>query len=155
MGRRLVRILREFLQLESGALTTASSREQIRLDLIEKGYLPDEVDRAIDWYTSLSRQEVDERLIPMVDAESSSAASPFELTVSDRAFRFLTILRELGIIDLTLEDEILNRLMMAQHGRIELEDVKRMAATVVFERQFDGTEEFTAVFDEEWRMLFN
>jgi len=77
------------------------------------------------------------------------------IVVSEKAFAFLAHLKELGLIDDAMEDEILNRLMTTEEQQVEFNSMKATAATIIFEHQFDLSEEYFGIFEEEWKMLFN
>jgi len=77
------------------------------------------------------------------------------LSLSERAHSFLISLKELGLVDEEMEEEILNRLMLTVDAEIGLEDMKRTAAIVIFEHQFDLSEDYYGIFEEEWKLLFN
>jgi len=71
--------------------------------------------------------------------------------LEERAHRFLSALRELGYTDESTEAEIVDRLTSTSEGLARLEDVRRIAAHVFFERQLDGD----VLHDEEWKALFS
>lgn len=77
------------------------------------------------------------------------------ITLSEKAYGFLNSIKELGLVDDEMEDEILNRLMMMVDAEIGIEDMKRVSAIVIFERQFDANEDYYGIFEEEWKLLFN
>ena len=68
--------------------------------------------------------------------------------IDEQAHGFLRSLRELGYLDPAVEMEIIDRVTSISHGLARLEEVRRIAAQVLFERH-------ETLLDEEWRALFS
>lgn len=157
MGRRLLNILRAILSSGPEFLETPETRAQLEHQLLSEGFLKEEIVRAFEWFSTASaREDVFSKIKPLLhpDVIEQTVESTI-LDLSDAAFQFLSSLKELGLVDENMEEEILNRLMMAYSGRIGLAELKRVAAIVIFEHQFDSSDEYYGIFDEEWRLLFN
>ena len=104
--------------------------------------------------------------IPLV---ADVAADPTDLRpmavaqLSDEATRFLNTLRDLGYLDDLMEDEVLDLLMselppgssVSDLPNIELDDLRRHVATVLFERQQELDAETLRLLEEEWRLAFH
>jgi uncharacterized protein Smg (DUF494 family) len=95
----------------------------------------------------------------------SGGASPIEvLQLSDDATRFLNSLRDLGYLDDQMEDEVLDLLMdefeMHRVGgvaprNVELGDLRRHVATVLFDRQHELSPDTVRFLQDEWRVAFH
>lgn len=77
------------------------------------------------------------------------------VAMDDEGGRFLERLRELGYLDPPTESEVLDRITERVDGVARFEDVRRMAAEVLFERQLELDQETLAFLDEEWRAIFH
>lgn len=75
--------------------------------------------------------------------------------MTEPAHQFLKGLRERGVVDEKMEEDIINRLMVQNLAEISLVQLKKVAAIVVFEQQFELKDEDYGIYDEEWRLLFN
>lgn len=75
--------------------------------------------------------------------------------MTESAHLFLKGLRERGVVDERMEEDIINRLMVLNQPEISLVMLKKVAAIVIFEQQFELKDEDYGIYDEEWRLLFN
>ena len=78
--------------------------------------------------------------------------------LSDDATHFLNALRDLGYLDDLMEDEVLDQLMEEftdAPRNIELDDLRRHVATVLFERQYELEPETIRFLEQEWRIAFH
>jgi uncharacterized protein Smg (DUF494 family) len=74
---------------------------------------------------------------------------------SDEATRFLNALRDLGYVDESMEEEVLDALLADGSHRVELADVRRQVAAVLFDRRGELDKETQQYLDEEWRLAFH
>ena len=79
------------------------------------------------------------------------------LNLSDAASGFLVGLRDLGYLTADMEDHVLDLLLdEAPEGlAVGLEDVRRVVASVLFERQEELDQETRTFLNEEWRIAFH
>ena len=157
MEVRLLKMLRIIASFGWEGFDDSQRRDEIEAALVQAGFWRFEVARMYEWLDQL-RQEADfeSQVVTLLDAASdpTGGAVPV-MNLTERAHAFLTSVRDLGLIDEVMEDEILNQLMMHHGSQISLEDVRRTAAAVIFDRQFRTTEEYYGIFEEEWKLLFN
>lgn len=90
--------------------------------------------------------------MPMITQNMTGEAI---VQVEQDAHRFLENLKEIGLVDPVMEEEIHNRLMLIDGQNVSLDEMKRITAVVIFERQFESQNEQYGIYDEEWRLLFN
>ncbi len=109
-------------------------------------------------------------------APDPQATEPLSvLQLSDAATHFLNTLRDLGYLDDLMEDDVLDAVMEefeARHGttrgvapgavrlpsdlpNVELDDLRRHVATVLFDRQYELTAETVRFLEQEWRVAFH
>ena len=77
------------------------------------------------------------------------------MEVDERAVECLQSLRDLGYLDATIETEILDRLATRVQDVARFDDVRRIAAEVLFERQFDMDSDAMSLLEEEWKAVFH
>lgn len=95
------------------------------------------------------------RLLTSMSHPPEQQTGEVVVQIADKAQQFLQGLRELGFVDPPMEEEILNNLMLVDGPAVSLDEMKRIAAIVIFERQFELQNETYSIYDEEWRLLFN
>lgn len=95
------------------------------------------------------------RLLTSISPLTNQTQGEALVLVDNGAFKFLENLKEIGVVDPPMEEEIHNRLMLIDGNHVSLEEMKRITAVVIFERQFETQNELYGIYDEEWRLLFN
>ena len=82
--------------------------------------------------------------------------SPVDVVqLSEDATRFLNALRDLGYLDDDMEDEALDAVLSEVKGPIQLSDLRRHVAAVLFERQYELDDDTLRFLGEEWRLAFH
>ncbi len=108
--------------------------------------------------------DLDEIAIALDGAVSGASRGPTEVQplpvaqLSDDATHFLNVLRDLGYLDDAMEDEVLDHVMeeFADGLRnVELDDLRRHVATVLFDRQYELDTEMIRFLEQEWRIAFH
>ena len=155
-GKRLLAMLRILLATDPAVWEDASAQAGLKERLIEKGFLSEEVDAVFEWFAVPAlRQEVLSHFDPLFLARGlPDDMDPSVTSISPKAMTFLQVLRELDLIDDAIEEDIMNRLVLTADKEVTLEDMKHVAGTVMFERQFGSNDDYS-LYDEEWRLLFN
>ncbi|MFM7202144.1 MAG: DUF494 family protein [Myxococcota bacterium] len=88
-------------------------------------------------------------------ARTREQQSDVVVEMTEPAHLFLKGLRERGVVDERMEEDIINRLMVLNQPEISVVQLKKVAAIVIFEQQFELKDEDYGIYDEEWRLLFN
>ncbi len=99
--------------------------------------------------------------LPPIAAERAAPVDVLQL--SDDATHFLGALRDLGYLDDVTEDEVLDYVMDEFAGRgtaerpanVELDDLRRHVASVLFDRQAELDPETLKFLQDEWRVAFH
>lgn len=142
-----------FLGRQLLAGTAPQGREELVAFLTEAGY------DAADIAAALEHPDG-----PAAEADPAAARPVEVLQLSDDATRFLNVLRDLGYLDDLMEDEVLDLLMddfADDRGRglpprnVELNDLRRHVATVLFDRQAELSPDTVRFLQEEWRVAFH
>lgn len=157
MEVRLLKMLKIITAFGIDGFDQPPRRDEIVAALAEQGFWDFEISRMFEWLRHLLsepnfREQLDSLLSATADQGDGRVAA---MSLSERAHSFLSSVRDLGLIDEAMEDEILNQLMMNSASQISFEDVRRTAAGVIFDRQFRAGEEYYGIFEEEWKLLFN
>lgn len=79
------------------------------------------------------------------------------LNLSESASGFLVGLRDLGYLTADMEDHVLDLLLdeSPTASSVGLDDLRRIVASVLFERQGELDQETLKFLDEEWRIAFH
>lgn len=157
MEARLLRMLQILTQLGIEHGEDPARREEMAEALRREGFREFEITRMFEWLGEMRQQPDHAAQLSMllrVGGEAAGGGVPM-VALTERAHSLLSCLRDLGLIDEAMEEEILNQLMMGREGELSFEDVRRTAAQVIFDRQFRSGEEYYGIFEEEWKLLFN
>jgi hypothetical protein len=76
-----------------------------------------------------------------------------EVVLDAGAQALLQALQDAGYLEGSLDVEVLDRVAHEAQGLARAEDVRRIAAQVLFERQFDA--DLIQLLDEEWKAVFS
>lgn len=160
MERSFLKMLRIIARYGLVNCDAPDHRPLIEDELRRAGFRLNEITRAFEWVRELRRQPNWERhaedLLQAPELSPGATSSGVvTLTIPERSLHFLASLREYGVLDEFLEEEVLNQLMLTLSGEVSVEDVRRTAAIAIFERQFRSGEELFGIFEEEWKLLFN
>jgi uncharacterized protein Smg (DUF494 family) len=113
-------------------------------ELSRRGYSPDEIEHAVGWFSARPDWAETDRL----RTQAIRVLSDFErMSLSTVAYGFLFRLQNLGIIDGRQFEGILARAIPVAGEKVHLEDVKRIACSVIFDREVAEYEE-EDVFDQ-------
>lgn len=157
MQRRLWNMLQIMANYGVERFEEEEPRLQLRRELLERGFRELEIKRMFQWLKDLQQlpdySEQWERLLAMGAREEEDGLAM--LSLGEEAQGFLDTVRELGLIDEAMEDDILNHLMLTHKGNITLGAMRRISAQIIFERQFRAGEDYYGIFEEEWKLLFN
>lgn len=124
-----------------------AGRGELLIMLNRAGFAPDEIALALDGAATVPPRHLRDEAGPLPVAQ-----------LSDDATHFLNVLRDLGYLDDTMEDEVLDQVMeeFAEARRnVELDDLRRHVATVLFDRQYELDTEMIRFLEQEWRIAFH
>lgn len=133
-----------------------SDREELFRILRAAGFADDDIVAALD--------RAGEAPLPPLQSGSGAAAPVDVLQLSDDATHFLGALRDLGYLDDATEDEVLDHVMdefaaVRRPGEslpnVELDDLRRHVAAVLFDRQAELEPDTLRFLQEEWRVAFH
>lgn len=129
-------------------------------DLIEEllavGYAADEIDAAFLWMENLSLQTRKNTKASLVVPANRIFSQEECRDLSLEARGFLLRLRNLGIIDDELEDEIIDRAVRTNDDEVDLKEIKNVAALVLFARSHDDwLREIECFIDGDWKRLYH
>jgi uncharacterized protein Smg (DUF494 family) len=126
------------------------SFKELDQELMMRGYSPEEIERAVFWYTS--RGEVlDEEQLELHGRHSHRVLSEWErLSLCTECYGYLLRLLNLGIVDGEQFEKIIARAIPVGPEKIELNDVKAIACSVIFNREPGELEDdLVDFFDED------
>jgi uncharacterized protein Smg (DUF494 family) len=126
------------------------SYKDLDQELTTRGYSLDEIERAVFWYSS--RGEIpEEEKIELHNRYSVRVLSEWErLSLCSECYGYLLRLFNLGIVDGEQFEKIIARAIPVGPEKIQLNDVKAIACSVIFNRDpGDLEDEFVDFFDED------
>jgi uncharacterized protein Smg (DUF494 family) len=133
-------------------LTKENDRSYKDLDqeLATRGYSPDEIERAVFWYSSRG-DSLEEEKIELHSKYSVRVLSEWErLSLCSECYGYLLRLLNLGIIDDEQFEKIIARAIPVGPEKIQLNDVKAIACSILFNRDpGDLEDDFIDFIDED------
>lgn len=110
--------------------------ETIVEELVAEGHDPQDIREALDWLEQVAAARGG-RPVARLDGEPTAARvlTPAEqLKIDAQAYGFLVRLRQLGLVDALLLERVLERAMEVEADEIGVEEMKQVAALVLFDR---------------------
>ncbi len=144
--------------LDEEDIDVESDRESLRHDLVEAGFPDEEIDRAFAWLEGLAvgAEQPQGEAVRAAPSSIRVYASQ-ELERLDRDCRgFLLFLEQVGVLDNTTRELVIDRVMALESFDIDLEQLKWVVLMVLFnqpgkESMFSWMEEL--VFDRQGGLL--
>jgi uncharacterized protein Smg (DUF494 family) len=124
-------------------LTRDSDKSYKDLDqeLMMRGYSPEEIEQAVFLYSS-REDDVDEERIELHSKDSVRVLSEWErMSLCSDCYGYLLRLLNLGIVDGEQFEKIIARAIPVGPEKIQLNDVKAIACSVIFNRDPNELEE--------------
>ena len=132
------RIFTILLIMARGLITgndLTEDRSDITLTLTARGFMDEEVNEAYEWFEEINTPldiDVDEK---MNDIKSNRILSPEEsFRVRPAAFGYLIKLKNMGIIDAVLLEEILTKVQNCGFDEIGLDEVRLLTILTLYKR---------------------
>lgn len=113
-------------------------------ELSSRGYSSDEIEHAVFWFSSRSESSLDGRR-----GRTTRVLSEFErMSLSTEAYGYLYRLQNLGLVDARQFETIVARAIPVGADKVNLEDVKVIAYSVIFDKdEADLEEDVFGLFD--------
>lgn len=135
-----------------------SAEVDIVEELLASGFEEEEIDAAFTWMETISQS-----LRPRAQLEESFVVPPQRIYTPEevRAFTveargFLTRLRNLGIIDDPIQEEIIEKAMRMAEDEVGLKELKTITALVLLARSQDEWQrELDCIFEDDWSRLYH
>lgn len=127
-----------------------ASYHDLDKELTRRGYTTEEIEQAVFWYSSRGDDLGRDRIAP-VDPRAVRVIGEFErISISSDCYGYLMRLLNLGIMDLEQFERAIARAIPVGPEKMELNDIKAIACSVVFNRDLgDVEEEFLDQFDDD------
>lgn len=113
-----------------------SADEAINKLLAKEGFSPDEIDEVCSWLKGLTING--DFCMAVKDDKGDFYVNRVQntgepLKINGDAYSFLVRLREMGLIDSKLHDEIIETAMLSADAEIGMDDIKGIAAMLIFD----------------------
>jgi len=127
-------------------------------ELLASGFEEEEIDAAFTWMENISHS-----LRPRAQMEQAFTIPPQRVYTSEevRSFTveargFLTRLRNLGIIDDQIQEEIIEKALRMAEDEVTLKELKTITALVLLARSQDEWQrELDCIFEDDWSRLYH
>jgi Smg protein len=126
-------------------------------ELLAVGFEAEEIDAAFNWMENLS-------LHPSTDPSNSSLTVPSQRiftpdecrAIAREARGFLMRVREMGIIDQNILEEIIQKALHTEEGEVSLKDIKTLTALTLFSHSHhEWLREVDCFMDDDWTRLYH
>jgi len=147
----IVNILAEYaLETETG-----DNEGEMIETLLAQGFAAEEIDAAFHWLENLKPQ--DSGAPGFTPPDNHRVFSDEELLLLSREARgFLIRLRSLGLLDESLQEDIINKAMQMAEEEISLTEIKALTAMSLYNRSLgDWHREVDILLDEDWSSLYH
>jgi uncharacterized protein Smg (DUF494 family) len=144
MNERVVEILIYIMSEIRSNRKVSSKLDILSKNLIQQGYTESEISSAFTWLLARLKNDSEE----LVEQQSPSLKSSFRhlheierSIISVEAYGYIIQLKELGIIDETDTEQILERAMMMGSSEITTADIKSIVASMLlnYDAFIDGS----------------
>lgn len=107
-------------------------RDSLRKELTEAGFRQSEIGKAFDWLEGLAAMQ-DHEVSPATHQRSIRLYADDELERLDSECRgFLLFLEQMGVLDFTTREMVIDRIMALDSDEVDLEQVKWVVLMVLF-----------------------
>lgn len=126
-------------------------------ELLAAGFEAEEIDAAFHWMESLSLHEDSQRPDHPLTLPSHRIFTKEECQVLSRDARgFLLRVREMGILDEELQEEIIQKAMQTAEDEVSLREMKTLTALTLFSRSHhEWLREVDCFMDDDWARLYH
>jgi Smg protein len=125
-------------------------------ELLASGYEADEIDAAFHWMESLSLRRVDRPARPLVIPSQRIFTDEECRALSREARGFLAQLRQLGILDDEVQEDIIQKALNMGEDELALKDVKTLTALSLFARsQHEWLREVDCFMEDDWARMYH
>lgn len=108
-------------------------RESLRKELLEAGFRQSEIHKAFDWLEALATMQDRPGFEPLANPQSLRLYSDDELERMDADCRgFLLFLEQMGVLDHSTREMVIDRLMALESDDVDLDQVKWVVLMVLF-----------------------
>ena len=135
MERHIVEILAILLKEYPEGGITPDDFEPIANNLIGLGYTHQEIEAALFWFYNRNEMQFQNRSVNNFSKDSFRFLHDAERhVISPEAYGYLIELQQLGLINLTEMDQIIERAVMLGGRRIDVDEVKMFIAAIIMEQ---------------------
>ena len=148
----IVSLIAQFVMEERDPLTETEIVEE----LLAAGFESEEIDAAFGWMENVSLAPSLKSRPPLA-AAGNRVFSPEETRLlSCEARGLLLRLRELGVLDDELCEEIIDRARQTADDEVDLKELKTLAALTLFTRaQDDWIRDVDFILEDDWSRLYH
>lgn len=158
MARNKLKILRMIASqvITSGASTDETSKMKW---LLSEGFSPSEIDEACAWLKNLTLNG--DLCMAIRDCNGDFYTnrvlnSTESLKINEDAYGFLIRLKEMGLIDSQLQEEIIEMAMLSAEDEIGMDDIKGITAMLIFDHSpSQWKSDITDILNDRWEKIYH
>jgi Smg protein len=125
-------------------------------ELLASGYEAEEIDAAFHWMESLSLRRVDQPAKSLVIPSQRIFTAEECQSLSREARGFLVQLRQLGILDDEVQEDIIQKALNMGEEELALKDIKTLTALSLFARsQHEWLREVDCFMEDDWARMYH
>lgn len=127
--------------------------------LMSEGFSPDEIEEACSWLKDLTLNGDLCMAIKGANGEfytNRVLNSTESLKINEEAYGFLIRLKEMGLINADLQEEIIEMAMMAAENEIGMDDIKGITAMLIFDHSpSQWKSDMTDIINDRWEKIYH
>ncbi|WP_020675224.1 DUF494 family protein [Geopsychrobacter electrodiphilus] len=161
MRERVLAIVNLIAKYVMGAKGAQISEQELVAELMSEGFDAQEINDAFSWMESTALDLPQPKLQREIDISSSSKTSriftPEECRLIETDARgFLVRLRSIGLINDEIEEELLDRIMIAAEEPVSLQEIKILTALALLTRNSNQWQrEIDCMMSEDWTRIYH
>lgn len=158
MRERVLAIVNLIAQYVLGAEDSPINEQELIAELMSVGYDADEINDAFSWMETIALsptpQEEPDPLLNVTTYRTYSAPEQQMLTLEARGF--LTRLRAMGLLDDSIQEEIIDRAIRGAEDPVTEPEIKLIAILTLLSRSNSlWLREIDCVLDNDWTRIYH
>jgi len=139
MNERVVEILVYIMSEIKDREGKLNKIDSISKELLQKGYTEGEINAAFSWLfekLKLNTEEILQETDPHLSGSFRILHDAEKAVITPKAYGYLIQLKELGLIDLSEMEQIIERAMIIGSNSVDEEEMKTIVASLLFDSDY-------------------
>lgn len=152
MNERVVEILVYIMSEIKDRQGKLDKIDSISKDLLQRGYTQGEINAALSWLFEKLKPNTEE-ILHKTDFHLSGSFRILHdaerAVITPKAYGYLIQLKELGLIDLSEMEQIIERAMTIGSNSIDEEEMKTIVASLLFDSEYSNIDNSFLIMDKQ------